>query len=166
MPDFALPPDGLVVTTATVLPAWTDYNEHLNVAYYLVAFDGGIDAYKAAVGLTPAYIATRRRSTVALEAHVTFQREAMLGETLRVETRVLDTDGKRVHICQEMYRDAELLATQETLGMSFDLAARHSAPFEPDIAAAYAAFIEAQRALPRPRWLGRRIDLRQGRPAD
>ncbi len=149
-----------------MLPTWTDYNEHLNVAYYLVAFDAGIDAFKAAVGLTPDYIAARRRSTVALEAHVTFQREALLGEALRIETRALATDGKRVHLYQEMYRETDLLATQETLGMSFDLAARRSVPFEPAIAAGYAAFIEAQQALSRPRWLGRRIDLQQGRPAD
>jgi hypothetical protein len=70
-----------------------------------------------------------------------------------------------VHLYQEMYRETDLLATQETLGMSFDLAARRSAPFEPVIAAGYAAFIEAQQALIRPRWLGRRIDLQQGRPA-
>ena len=28
-----------------VLPAWIDYNGHMNVAYYLVAFDTGLDAF-------------------------------------------------------------------------------------------------------------------------
>lgn len=165
MDTRTLPPDGLVITTSTVVPAWLDYNEHMNVAYYLVAFETGIDAYKAVVGLTPAYIAERRRSTVALEAHITYQREAHLGDELRIETRIIDCDGRKAHVYQEMYRDTELLATQETLALSFDIAARRSAPFEPDIAAGYASLIAAQDSRPRPPWVGRRIDIRQGRPA-
>lgn len=165
MPPLQLPTNGLVVTMSEVVPAWLDYNEHMNVAYYLVAFETGIDAYKNLVGLTPAYIAGQRRSTVALEAHITYQREASLGDVLRIETRVLDCDGKRAHIFQEMYRGTELLSTQETLSLSFDLSARRSAPFESHIAAGYAALIEAQRALPRPAWVGRAIGITQGRPA-
>ena len=108
-----LPANGLVITTAEVIPAWLDYNEHMNVTYYLVAFETGIEAYKHLVGLTPAYIAGRRRSTVALEAHITYQREASLGDRLRIETRVLDCDGKRAHVYQEMYRDDLLLSVIE-----------------------------------------------------
>ncbi len=165
MVSTQLPASGLVVTRAEVIPAWLDYNEHMNVAYYMVAFEAGIDAYKHLVGLTPAYIAEHRRSTVALEAHITYQREASLGDELCVETRVLDCDSKRAHIFQEMYRGTELLCTQETLALSFDISARRSAPFEPAIAAGYAALIEAQRELPRPSWVGRAIGIKQGRPA-
>ena len=164
MDTVSAPNNGLVITTARVVPAWLDYNEHMNVAYYLVAFETGIDAYKAIVGLTPAYIAAHRRSTVALEAHITYQREAALNDDLRIETRVIDCDGKRAHIYQEMYRAGELLSTQETLALSFDIAARRSAPFEPAIAAGYAALIAAQQALPRPAWVGRSIAIKQGRP--
>ena len=159
-----LPANGLVITTAEVIPAWLDYNEHMNVTYYLVAFETGIEAYKHLVGLTPAYIAERRRSTVALEAHITYQREAAQGDRLRIETRVLDCDGKRAHVYQEMYCDDLLLSTQETLALSFDIAARRSAPFETHVAAGYAALIAAQQALPRPPWVGRAIGIRQGRP--
>ena len=28
-----------------VLPEWIDYNGHMNVAYYLVAFDTGLDSF-------------------------------------------------------------------------------------------------------------------------
>lgn len=55
------------------------------------------------------------RSTAALEARITYQREASKGERLRVETRLIDFDGKRSYLYQEMYRDEALLATQETV---------------------------------------------------
>lgn len=160
----AFPADGLVITTVTVLPEWLDYNGHMNVAFYLVAFETGIDAYKAVVGMDLAYIEGRQRSTVALEAHITYQREAMLGESLRVETRIVDFDGKRAHVYQELYRDTDLLSTQETLAISFDTAARRSCPFEDGIANNYRALMAAQSALPRPAWIGRTIGIGKGRP--
>ncbi|MEQ8230463.1 MAG: thioesterase family protein [Gammaproteobacteria bacterium] len=98
MSAFSPPPNGIVVSHATVLPEWLDYNGHMNVAYYLVAFETGIDAYKETIGMDLAYIEREGRSTVALESHITFQNEAMLGEELRVETRIVDFDGKRAHI--------------------------------------------------------------------
>lgn len=159
MTTFTPPPDGIVISHVTVAEEWLDYNGHMNVAYYTRAFDIGIDAYKAAIGLTLEYIETQKRSTVALEAHVTYQREAMLGDALRVETRVMECDGKRARIYQELKRGDELLATQESLALSFDVAARRSAPFEPQIAAGYAAMVAAQAHLPRPPWVGRAISL-------
>ncbi|MBX9607042.1 MAG: thioesterase family protein [Gammaproteobacteria bacterium] len=159
-----LPPNGLVLTHATVVPEWLDYNGHMNVAYYTQVFDLAVDAYKAVIGLTLEYIESTGRSTVALESHVTYQQEAHLGDELRVETRVLGCDGKRAHIYQELYRDSTLLATQESLALSFDKATRRSAPFEPHIAEGYRRMVEAQAGIPRPAWVGRAISLTAKKP--
>ena len=40
---MTLPPDGLVITRLEVLPEWLDYNGHMNVAYYIAAFDTAIE---------------------------------------------------------------------------------------------------------------------------
>ena len=61
----------------------------------------------------------------------------------------------------ELYRDATLLATQETLSISFDLNARKSCEFEPRIAENIAALYEAQRELERPEWVGRAVGIRR-----
>ena len=162
---FQPPPDGLVISHATVLPEWLDYNQHMNVAYYLVAFETGIDAYKDLVGMTLDYIETVKRSTVALESHITYQNEAHLDDDLRCETRILDFDGKRAQIYQELYRDDTLLATQEVLSLSFDTEARRSCRFDDEVAAKYRALVAAQAHLAQPRWIGRSIGLKRGRPA-
>ena len=157
----ATPKNGIVITEATVQPEWLDYNDHMNVAYYIAVFDTGIDDLKAVYGITGTYIEVQKRSTVALEAHITYQNEASIGEKLRVETRIIDFDAKRTHLYQEMYRDATLLATQETLSISFDLNARKSCEFEPRIAENIAALYEAQRELERPEWVGRAVGIRR-----
>lgn len=162
---FSIPENGIVFTTTTVLPEWLDYNDHMNVAYYIAAFDLGIDELKAVYGIDSNYIATEQRSTVALEAHITYQNEASLGEELRIGSRILDFDSKRTHLYQEMYRSDDLLATQETLSISFDLKARKSQPFESEIAANIEAMCRAQRSLPRPEWVGRAVGIRKGKPA-
>lgn len=164
MKDVPLPENGVVETIATVLKEWLDYNGHMNVAYYVAAFDLGVDAFKTVAGIDSEYIETRNRSTVALEAHITYQNEASLGEQLRIETRAIDFDGKRVHIYQEMYRDEVLLATQETLSIGFDLNARRTSPFEREIAGNYEYLVEAQKRLPRPDWVGRQVGIRKGKP--
>jgi len=160
----AIPENGVVTTEATVLPEWLDYNDHMNVAYYIAVFDMGIDDLKAVYGISGNYIEAQKRSTVALEAHITYQNEASIDELLRVETRIIDFDAKRTHLYQEMYRGADLLASQETLSISFDLNARKSCPFEPRIGENIAAMCEAQKALERPEWVGRAVGIRRGKP--
>ncbi len=155
---------GIVVTRTAVEPAWLDYNSHMNVAFYVLAFDRAIDDIKAEFGIDEAYRAARHRSTVALEAHITYQNEAALGDVLEIETRIADCDSKRVHFAQEMYRGDQLLATRESMGVSFDLRERRTCPFEPEVLERLQALHARQAVWPRPAWLGRRVGLGQGRP--
>ncbi|MEM7465332.1 MAG: thioesterase family protein [Pseudomonadota bacterium] len=156
-----LPSDGIVTTEAEVLPEWLDYNDHMNVAYYIAAFDLGIDAFKATIGIDLDYIQREKKSTVALESHITYQQEAALGEKLRIKTRLLNYDGKRCHIYQEMYRVDTLLSTQETLSISFDTALRKSCPFAKDVAPRYQQMFEAQQSLPVPEWVGKSVAIKR-----
>jgi acyl-CoA thioester hydrolase len=164
MPDFQMPPDGLVVIDSEVREEWLDYNDHMNVAYYVAAFDLGVEAVKQWCGITEASRAADGLSTVALEAHITYQNEAARGERLRIVTRVLACDAKRIHWGQEMWRDGVLLSTQETLSISFDLKARRSAPFGPGVGVRFAALRDAQRARGVPGWVGRKVALGQAKP--
>ncbi len=161
MPQQKLPENGVVSYTATVKPEWLDFNNHMNVAYYTMTFDLALDALHEVIGLTHEYIERERRSTVALEAHITYQQEASLGDELRVDTRVIDSDGKRVHVCQEMYRGDQLLATQETLSISFDTAARRSCMFDQSFAERHQQMVEAQRKALIPSWTGRKVGIRR-----
>ncbi|MEM7278404.1 MAG: thioesterase family protein, partial [Pseudomonadota bacterium] len=47
--------EGVVVSRQSVLPEWIDFNGHMNVAYYVLAFDLAIDGLWLQLGLTEEY---------------------------------------------------------------------------------------------------------------
>ena len=87
-----------ILHRATVQEDWIDYNGHMNLAYYVLVFDHTTDALQDVVGLDAAYREATGCSIFVVEAHVTYDNEVGLGEEMRVRTRVMDVDEKRLHI--------------------------------------------------------------------
>lgn len=141
---------------------WIDYNGHLNMAYYNVLFDRSIDALFEAVGMGEDYAQTRRMTTYAAEAHICYVRELHLGHAVQCGIRILDYDGKRLHIFQEMrHEEGWLAATSETLTLHVDMNGPKVVPFPPDVLAKIEAMAAAHAALPRPERAGRAIGIRR-----
>jgi len=154
---------GIEVMRGEVLPEWIDFNDHMNVAYYLLAFDHAVDALWATFGLTEDYIRTRNSSTIAVESHVTWQREIIAGDPYVVTTQVLAWDEKRIHQFQRMYHAEEgfLAATCEWMNLHFDTSIRRVAPWPDDIRARITEFAENQGTHPWPQEAGRRMQIKQ-----
>jgi acyl-CoA thioester hydrolase len=152
---------GVHALEVEVLPDWLDYNGHMNVAYYSLAFDLAGEELLKCAGMGEAYTAGTRNSWMVLEAHITYQNEAHLGEKLRVESRFLDCSAKAAHLYQEMYRGEDLCSTQEQLFLHVSLDTRRATPFEPRILHAIERLRALQAELPRPAWIGRGIGIRR-----
>jgi len=154
---------GIEIMRGEVLPEWIDFNDHMNVAYYLLAFDHAVDALWATFGLTEDHIRTRSSSTIAVESHVTWQREIVEGEPYVVTTQVLAWDDKRIHQFQRMYHAEEgfLAATCEWMNLHFDTSIRRVAPWPDDIRARIADFAENQGVHPWPQEAGRKMQIMQ-----
>jgi hypothetical protein len=60
-----------------------------------------------------------------------------------------------------MFRGEQLLSTQEQLMMHVSLETRRTCPFEPAVLECLQAMQAAQRDLPRPDWIGRRIGIKR-----
>ena len=159
------PEHGICRHYCTVGPDWLDYNEHMNVAYYLKVFDDASEGLIENAGMGADYNRTTHNSWVALESHITFQQEALLGDELRVESRIPAVADKKLHYYQEMYRGADLLATHEQLGLHFDTVARRSTEFAPEVRAKLELLRAAAAQAPRPDWIGRAISLTRKQPA-
>jgi acyl-CoA thioester hydrolase len=144
---------------AVVLPEWIDYNGHMNVAYYLLAFDHATDSFFDYLGLDAAHRDATGGSTFAGDVHLTYQREVKQGDPLRITAQLLGFDDKRVRFFLQMYHAEEgfLAATMEGLTLYVDLKRRKVAPFPPEITARLAAVFAAHRALPLPPEAGRVI---------
>lgn len=155
----------LTLHRETVRPEWIDYNGHMNVAYYVLAFDHATDAFLDYLGVDEAYRTRTNCSTFTLEGHVSYEREVAEGAPISFTTHVLDCDAKRVHYFLSMYHAEEgfLAATCEWMLMHMDMGARRSAPFPAEVQSRLAAIVEAHKTLQRPPQVGRVIGIRRKR---
>ncbi len=142
-------------------PQWIDYNGHLNMAYYNVLFDRGIDQMWLELGIGPEYMKERHGSTFTVECHVRYLREVHLGDPLQVSVYLIAADDKRLHTFEELRHATEgwLSATSENMTLHVDMGTRKTAPFPPDIAARIRSVIEAHSAVPHPDGIGRRVAM-------
>ena len=152
--------------TAVVRPEWIDENGHMNMAYYVVVFDGAIDHLWSALGLGEPYRQHTRHGTFAAEAHIHYRAELLLGDRVQVATQILGADSKRIHLAHEMFREegGEVIAQQEVMLLHVSLVTRRVVPFLSEVAAMVAAGAEAHAVLPRPDWVGRRLAMPAVRP--
>lgn len=155
------PDEGILVTEGRVLPEWIDINDHMNVAYYVLAFDLGVDALWARAGITDDYIKHRKLSTFAVEAHITYQGELKKDDPYRVTTQILAIDEKRLHQFQCLYHAEEgfLAATAEWLNLHVDLQTRRVCPFPDDVLAAFVEVANAQENLEVSAAVGRQMEV-------
>lgn len=144
-----------------VRPEWIDYNGHMNVAYYVLAFDHATDAFLDYVGIDEPFRAAQNSSTFAVEAHVTYLRELEARAPMRFATQLLGYDEKRMHYIHFMYHgeDGYLAATSEWLSLYMDMTARKVSPMPAAILDRLAEISAAHQNLPRPPQAGRVIAL-------
>ena len=151
---------------SSVRPEWLDWNDHMNVAYFLLAFDQATDALYRFIGVAEDYIETRGLTMFALETHVTYRREMRGGDPIRVDSQVLGFDEKKIHFTHHMYHGnaGYLAATNEWMAINVDLGRRRPTAFPEDIAARLRDIRDAHAALPVPPEVGRVMSLIAGRP--
>jgi len=156
----------LCLYTGEALPEWIDYNGHMNVAYYVLAFDRATDAFMECLGMGRDYQERQRCSTFVVETHVNYQRELVAGDPMRITTQLLGFDSKRIHYFHRLYHADRgfLSATTELMVIHVDLAERHSAPMPLPVLDRLSALMTAHMQLPRPPQSGRVMGVRAKSP--
>lgn len=164
---YPLPPLDLAAPLdrhrARVREEWIDPNGHMNVGYYVVAFDHATDTLSDQLGVGWSYVEHRLGMVFVLEAHVTYDREVHAGDPLRITTQILDYDEKRLHFLHEMRHGEEgwLAATNELMMIHIGYASRRSAPWAAETMRRIAAMAAAHKVLPRPETAGRVIAIKR-----
>jgi acyl-CoA thioester hydrolase len=144
-----------------VRPEWIDFNGHMNLAFYVLAFDHATDRFLHHVALGEAYMRRSGCSVFILETHVVYKREMRLGDRMRFTTQLLGHDAKRLHFIHHMYHAGEgfLAAANEIMGLHVDMRTRRSASIPTEAADALARLRADQARLPIPPEAGRSIAL-------
>ena len=123
--------DTLVETLITVLPEWVDYNGHMNLAFYVLAFDKSTDNFYDSLGIGLDYRAQENSSMFTLGINVDYMREVFEGDEVRITTQLLSCDEKRMRYIHYMYEgtDAEPVAMNECFAVHVEMDKRKSGPF-------------------------------------
>ena len=147
-----------------VEPQWIDYNGHMNMAYYHLVFDRGVDFAYDQIGVGEDYLA-KGGSCFTREVHVHYLSELALGEAIQVTWQLLDWDAKRLHFFEQMYRGAphpdNLVATSEQMALHVNMESRRTAPFPETIQQALAQLMAEHQGLERPPQVGTRMEIRR-----
>ena len=121
-----------LLTTKKIINDWTDYNNHMNLSYYILLFDMGAEQMLSKFKMGEHSAKTTKMSTMVVETHTTYNNEVKEGEEVEVKLSFFDHDKKRLHYKLEMYDKAKntLSATTEVISLYIDLKVRKVAEFE------------------------------------
>ena len=123
----------IYLTSQKILKEWTDYNNHMNVAYYVLIFDlYGAEKLMTLFNMGEASAKNTKKSTMVVESHITYNQEVKEGDEVDVNLLYFDHDKKRLQYKLEMiHKEKKYLAsTIEILALYVDLNERKVAEFE------------------------------------
>jgi len=123
------------LSTQKILKDWIDYNNHMNVSYYLLIFDKyGADILNDVFKMGEHSAKTTGKSTMIVESHITYNQEIQVDDQVEVNLLYFDHDKKRLQYKMEMvHKEKKYLAsTIEVLALYVDLNSRKVSEFESD----------------------------------
>ena len=124
----------LNLKTEKVIKEWTDYNGHLNVAFYVHVFDLAADVMLDNFKMGGVSAKKDKKTTFVAEMHTIYNQEVRLGEEVETHVTYIDHDKKRIHYRLSMFHKEKkyLAATNEVLSLYVDLSKRKVVEFDPD----------------------------------
>ena len=133
------------ITNKIIKKEWTDYNKHMNVAYYVLVFDESWEVMLQKFKMGEDSAKTTGMSTMVVETYITYNNEVKEGEEVEVFLTYFDHDKKRLHYKLEMIEKSskKLSATIELLSLYVDLKKRKVSEFEEEKINLMQSFINA-----------------------
>ena len=112
---------------------WLDYNNHLNVANYILIFNQfGDDILVDMFDMGEHSAKTSKRSTMIVETHINYYQELLQNDEININLVYFDHDNKRLQYKMEMiHKEKKYLASSiEILALYVDLNRRKVIKFE------------------------------------
>ena len=121
------------LSSQKIIKDWIDYNNHMNVSYYLLIFDKfGADVLNDTFKMGEHSAKSTGKSTMIVETSITYNQELKINDVIDVNLVYLDHDKKRLQYKMEMiHKEKKYLAsTIEVLALYVDLNTRKVSEFE------------------------------------
>ena len=134
----------LLLNSTKIINEWTDYNNHMNLSFYILVFDRAAEKILSQFKMGEEAAKKEKRSTMVVETHTTYNNEVKEGDDVEVFLSYFNHDKKRLHYKLEMYEKGtnNLSATTEVLALYMNLDLRKVAEFESEKLLIMDKFIE------------------------
>ena len=136
----------IYLSSQKIIKDWIDYNDHMNVSYYLLIFDKyGADILNSIFKMGEHSAKTTGKSTMIVESNITYNQELKVDDEVDVNLVYFDHDKKRLQYKMEMiHKEKKFLAsTIEILSLYVDLDQRKVSEFESEKITIMKEFIKA-----------------------
>ena len=124
----------MLLKSEKIIKEWTDYNGHLNVAFYVHVFDIAADIMLDNFKMGGHSAKKDQKTTFVAEMYTAYKQEVRLGEEVEIFLTYVNHDKKRIHYRLSMFHKEKkyLAATNEVLSLYVDLGKRKVVEFERD----------------------------------
>ena len=118
--------------TKKIIKEWTDYNNHMNLSYYILVFDMGAEVILSKFKMGEHSAKTKKKSMMILESHITFNRELIESDKVDINLVYFDHDKRMLNYKLEMInkKNKKISSTIEILSAYVDLIERKISLFE------------------------------------
>ena len=154
----------IVLPSKKVLSEWIDYNGHMNVVFYTLAFDSSLDFFlEEILGIGETHAIKKKQGPFVLQAHYHYLNEMGLNDEFNVRLLVVDCDKKRMHLCLDIFskKQKHVIAVAEKVLINVNLNLRKVEPYP---VWAYERLIKIKKTHEKtsfPNVLGKKISLKK-----
>ena len=123
----------LHISSEKIKKEWTDYNGHMNVAYYVLIFDlNAAELLMNKFNMGEKSAKETNKSTMVVQSHITYNQELLEGDEVDLNLIYFNHDKKRLQYKFEMVHKTKnyLASTIEILALYVDLSKRKVTEFE------------------------------------
>ena len=115
-----------------IIKEWVDYNDHLNMAYYVLIFDQALEVMLEKFKMGADSAKNEMRSTMVVKTNTKYINEVKEGEVVDILLTFFDHDKKRLHLKLEMIEKEKkkISSTIEWLSLYVNLKTRKVTEFE------------------------------------
>ena len=119
----------------TVYPWHCDHMGHMNVMWYVGKFDEATWNLFCEAGLTFSYMTQNNRGMAAVEQHLTYLKELHAGDSVTINSRIVEVRSKVVSFTHEMIKveSGDVCATCELTAVHMDTKARKAIAFPEEL---------------------------------
>ena len=123
---------GILLTNQIIKKEWTDYNNHLNMAYYILIFDQAWEVVLEKFKMGGTAAKNQNRSTMVVETNTKYISEVKENDEVDIILTFFDHDKKRLHLKLEIIekKTKKISASIEWLSLYVNLETRKVTEFE------------------------------------